>query len=549
VVSFKKPVLLSWRLREESRWILIKSNSCCLCKEADIEAFLDKLTGRDLQAEHDGMVRDEHAAIAGQEASVMDEDNPFSLAPDGGAFQREVSALEQSAPLGKNGRPLAPNGKESKLTLRQWATVRTAAFKNWFGDWQGAEIKKFLEGPAVEELTGDEFAWQADKPLSQRVAAWFDQQFGNTVSNPETGAVDISIKGVKSSWFHGPSAKKAAAFAAVPAIISKGRIVRRQPNYKHGVERVILVAPVLIGGEAHTGIVVIQKTNHGQRFYLHEVFMQKEMPQTSSTAGESAGNGSHTGTDAEALASIVQGLHSVNSENVSKVVDENGEPLVVWHGGREFDAFNESPDAGSHYASSDMEAAQTFADQYGQEGEVKPLFLNLRNPLPLEEMPRSGSKEITEAKAAGHDGIEANDTDASNRGAYQSFAFWNSTQAKNAGADFDSVWGTSVNQQENNGGFSSTDPRTAFSLAPSAWVDSLSVNVAGRVKDPKARMAIFTRLLEKLGDLKRDRDELGIAFGKGYKRKAIEDPRQSASIRRERVNNINNKNCFLLESP
>jgi hypothetical protein len=50
-------------------------------KEADIQAFLDKLTGRDLQAEHDGMVRDEVVAMVGQEEFVADENNPFSLGP------------------------------------------------------------------------------------------------------------------------------------------------------------------------------------------------------------------------------------------------------------------------------------------------------------------------------------------------------------------------------------------------------------------------------------------------------------------------------------
>ena len=30
----------------------------------------------------------------------------------------------------------APNGKETNLTEDQWLAVRTAAFKNWFGDWE-----------------------------------------------------------------------------------------------------------------------------------------------------------------------------------------------------------------------------------------------------------------------------------------------------------------------------------------------------------------------------------------------------------------------------
>ena len=37
----------------------------------------------------------------------------------------------------KNGRYMfAPNGKKSNLNERQWAQVRTKAFKNWFGDWE-----------------------------------------------------------------------------------------------------------------------------------------------------------------------------------------------------------------------------------------------------------------------------------------------------------------------------------------------------------------------------------------------------------------------------
>lgn len=29
----------------------------------------------------------------------------------------------------------APNGEPTNLTEKQWLTVRTQAFKNWFGDW------------------------------------------------------------------------------------------------------------------------------------------------------------------------------------------------------------------------------------------------------------------------------------------------------------------------------------------------------------------------------------------------------------------------------
>lgn len=41
----------------------------------------------------------------------------------------------------------APNGKDTNLTEEQWVTVRTDAFKNWFGDWEGnpAEASKIVD--------------------------------------------------------------------------------------------------------------------------------------------------------------------------------------------------------------------------------------------------------------------------------------------------------------------------------------------------------------------------------------------------------------------
>lgn len=41
----------------------------------------------------------------------------------------------------------APNGEDTNLTEDQWVTVRTDAFKNWFGDWEGnpAEASKVVD--------------------------------------------------------------------------------------------------------------------------------------------------------------------------------------------------------------------------------------------------------------------------------------------------------------------------------------------------------------------------------------------------------------------
>lgn len=48
----------------------------------------------------------------------------------------EEQRILRNAPRDSQGRLLAPNGKPSNLTERQYAQVRTQAFKDWFGDWE-----------------------------------------------------------------------------------------------------------------------------------------------------------------------------------------------------------------------------------------------------------------------------------------------------------------------------------------------------------------------------------------------------------------------------
>ena len=51
-------------------------------------------------------------------------------------YTAEEKAILDKAPRDSQGRLLAPNGKISNLTEKQYAQVRTKAFKEWFGDWE-----------------------------------------------------------------------------------------------------------------------------------------------------------------------------------------------------------------------------------------------------------------------------------------------------------------------------------------------------------------------------------------------------------------------------
>ncbi len=51
-------------------------------------------------------------------------------------LSEEEQVILKNAPRDSQGRLLAPNGKSSNLTEKQYAQVRTKAFKRWFGDWE-----------------------------------------------------------------------------------------------------------------------------------------------------------------------------------------------------------------------------------------------------------------------------------------------------------------------------------------------------------------------------------------------------------------------------
>ena len=59
----------------------------------------------------------------------------------------EEQEILNNAPRDSRGQLLAPNGKVSNLTERQYAQVRTKAFKDWFGDWENnpSEASKVVD--------------------------------------------------------------------------------------------------------------------------------------------------------------------------------------------------------------------------------------------------------------------------------------------------------------------------------------------------------------------------------------------------------------------
>lgn len=144
-------------------------------------------------------------------------------------------------------------------------------------------------------------------------------------------------------------------------------------------------------------------------------------------------------------------LLSVLQDNFSKVLDSNGEPLVVKHGSQAlWDAFDmnearqNSDIVGAFFSSADEEA-----ETYGYGGYVRDFFLNIKNPAPYEyayEIFRENQKKelagaITRERlfSEGFDGVIYKED-----GENDEYIVFNNTDLKSA--------------TDNNGDFSSENP-------------------------------------------------------------------------------------------
>jgi hypothetical protein len=229
----------------------------------------------------------------------------------------------------------APNGKPTKLNERQWLQVRTKAFQEWFGNWEdSAKYDYLLSEDYVSTITGNEFQ-KDETPLTDKVTKYYLEKYNGEVEREGLGVVELSREGVKDSLAHGIGKTKSAAYAAVPEIIKDGIIIDHQPNWKgRGKDTYVIAAPVKIGNEGYVGIVIVTQSTVKNKFYLYEVVLQKNLRNGFKTFTK---EGSPLGD----FAKVIQNLETAKN-NSSKVVDENGEPMPVYHftGNKGFNIFD-----------------------------------------------------------------------------------------------------------------------------------------------------------------------------------------------------------------
>ena len=290
---------------------------------------------------------------------------------------------------------LAPNGKPSRLSPRQWVQVRTLAFKRWFGDW-------LLPHMVLKVVV-------ADKSHGFRnfdeARAWAKAHIVRTLSDKDTGGKgDIRISGTAVSKFLSESAVlksdskdvHLAVLKVLPEVIRESVDAEQHPDFKkgedgkrspkNGVNEYVtihrLYGAVDIDGKLYRVKITLKEyadSNRPQKAYSYEA-TKIELLAGTLVGGQASNPSTNNSISAANLLKDVESSYGDGKKllDCSKVVDENGEPLVVYHGSgsKRIKVFN--AENGMTWVSSMKGYAESA---FGKDGKTYVLFADLRNPL------------------------------------------------------------------------------------------------------------------------------------------------------------------------
>lgn len=231
----------------------------------------------------------------------------------------------------------APNGKPTNLNERQWAQVRTRAFKKWFGDWEkAARIEKLRRSEPVI-ISGQEHEGKYE--LNRESAkAWMKDNLRGSYENEDTKTViTIGRKGVNKVTSHSMGSEAhLKSIAAIPEMLKKAIFITREQATKAGAqypEYEYYMVGIKIGDVDYTAKVTIGVDENGNKFYDHALTEIEKGKLLDPKNGQAAIPGF---ISTEINPSVTKGkdtkLFSILQTNSSKIVDENGEPKVVYHG-------------------------------------------------------------------------------------------------------------------------------------------------------------------------------------------------------------------------
>jgi len=354
------------------------------------------------------MKRLDELGVTVQEQNNNDTDRRFDEDIEDAYTAEEQSIIDEAK---KNGTYMkAPNGKKSNLTPKQWVRVRTKAFKDWFGDWlKGAQAVTVVN-------TSLEHGFKNFADARQ----WAKKNIARVYTNEETGGKgEIRISGNAIEKFTSEDAVKKsdnkdvhmAVLKVLPSVIKEGVDADTHPDYikidgvrkpENGVNPGVTIHRVYGGVEIDGKIYRVKVTlkedrtqEIKKRAYSYEATKIELMDGQSATPVGVPRNSNNSILLANLLKNIDKSY--TNGEKIidsSQIIDENGEPKVVYHGSRSnnISVFDNSKAEARHSGSTlskhsdrthfftDSEDAADASYAKGITGTVYPVFLNIRNP-------------------------------------------------------------------------------------------------------------------------------------------------------------------------
>jgi diguanylate cyclase (GGDEF)-like protein len=283
------------------------------------------------------------------------------------------------------GERTAPNGEPSNLNARQYEQIRTPKFRKWFGAWRAkARATALRHSKPVRidsgELTGLEGAALRDsaKDVYTRLAK------KGPVTTRDNREVRLTPVGFKKTRSHSADPKTLRIVPQLRTLFEQAvplwsdTVKRRTPQESVRAYHNYGAKARFDDGDYYVRLVVREDVN-GNIYYDNELSQVEKIGE-----GVEADQYNETGaapvTDKKKLRAW---LAKVNRDSASKVVDANGEPLVVYHEtSADFSVFDPNRKGASH---DDDEAplgifAKSKPRHLGLGSAQMPVFLDIKSP-------------------------------------------------------------------------------------------------------------------------------------------------------------------------
>ena len=299
-------------------------------------------------------------------------------------YTQEMKDILANAPRDEQGRLLASNGKLSNLTERQYAQVRTKAFKEWFGDWEHNIYNEFQNiisnyidsysrtGEIIDstnkgkniclgtqmlcvEAIADAFN---NGDMSHYVKAW---PITISAKSPVTDDVIdhyTTLVNVNGDYYIFDMPQSEFIIPTGNTFIENNEI--------HKEAKILDFKPRLISIDKTSLKTAYNVDDNSVKDIIKEINDKKEYLDTKSN--------------------FKINIQSNTTNNVSKATDENGEPKVFYHGtDQEFDTFELDTEykRGKHLVHDPHSIFFTDTYEkakYYKHDKVIPVFLNMKNP-------------------------------------------------------------------------------------------------------------------------------------------------------------------------